>query len=134
MDYSVGRSALLVIGALSAVPATADDWSGDTQVSELVLEADRTVLVKLDGHDQPNPDVCASAKFIVLLPPEIEGGVTAYKEFYATLLAANMTGRQVSVSVEGCTAVGSSTYPILKRLAVSGNREPGQNRDKGSRK
>ena len=55
---------------------------------------------------------------IVLLPPAAEGAVIAYKEVYASLLGAHLTGREIRAFVDGCTLVGNKTYPVLTRVSV----------------
>ncbi len=120
MRLRIGSATAVVVAVvvMSVPRAFAGDWSGRTLLSQLTVRTDKTVIVRKETGAWLNPDVCLRDNVIVLLPPEAVGGAPAYKEVYATLLAAHLTGREVNFFIEGCTAIGSNTFPIFSQVAV----------------
>lgn len=102
----------------SAPVALAGQWSAKTAIGKLTVKDDQTVLVSHESGIWTNPDLCDKDTQIILLPPGAEGGAVAYKEVYASLLGAHLTGREIKAFVDGCTLIGNRTYPSLKRIAV----------------
>ena len=121
MNAKIRKLLAIMVGvlcSLTAMLALAGEWSGRSTIRKLTVRDDQTVLVSSESGAWKNPDLCDNASRIVLLAPGAEGAAIAYKEVYATLLGAHLTRREINAFVDGCTSIGSKTYPVLTRVAV----------------
>lgn len=98
--------------------ALGGEWTGRTTIRQLTIRDDRTVIVRQHGGSWINPDLCTRDGSILLSPPEVQGGAAGYKEIYATLLSALLTGRQINVFIDGCVSFGSHTFPAISQVAI----------------
>jgi len=119
MRTKLGAISTIVIGMLIClvwVPAYAGGWSQSQTTKYLSKKTDRTVIVSGTEGAWGNPDLCDNDSTIVLLvkPSNTEW----YKETYALLLGAHLTGRKITARLSGCKLIGSSTFPVITTLKV----------------
>ena len=110
--------ALGIVCSLTATFALAGGSSGRVIIDRLTVRDDRAIVLINESGTWRNPDLCDNNKRVILLPPGAAGSVLGYKEFYAALLGAHLTRRQISVFVNGCTLVGGKTFPIVVKVTV----------------
>jgi hypothetical protein len=107
-----------VVCSLAATMAFADGWSGRTIIDKITVRADRAVIVFNASGNWKNPDGCDNNNKIILLPPGAEDANPAYKEVYASLLAAHLINREINAGLKGCASIGNLTYPVLSKLTI----------------
>lgn len=100
--------AVMVLGpAKSGAAAT---WGASTTITSYYFYASGSWLYLKLGTTQ-NPEGCSQATRGVLL----SFSHTRFKETYATILAAQSSGSQISVLYDGCDV--SSGFPIITGIA-----------------
>ena len=107
-----------IVCGLLATAAFAAAWTGSSSVSKIEVRSDGIVTVKNDSGTWKNPDLCEKDNLVVMLPPEAQGGLAAYKEMYAALVGAHLTDRKVRFYLNGCVTLGNRTYPKILRVAI----------------
>ena len=121
MNAKIRKLLAIMVGvlcSLTAMFALAGQWNGRAMIGKIIIQDDQTVLIFKESGAWKNPDLCDNGAKIVLLPPGAEGSAAAYKEVYASLLAAHLTSREINAFVDGCTLFGNKTYPVLTRVAM----------------
>jgi hypothetical protein len=113
---AVAAGVLCSLTAMFALAAGA--WSGRTLIDRLTVRVDQTVIVVNESGTWKNLDLCDNDTRIVLLPPGAPGAAVAYKEVYASLLGAHLTKREINAFLDGCTLIGSQTFPVIAQVAV----------------
>ena len=98
--------------------ALAGEWSGKKSIRKITVRENQTIYVYPGSGEWSNPDLCDSAKRIILIRPGAEGAVIAYKEIYATLLSAHLTDRKIRAFLNGCKKISNKTYPILEQVEI----------------
>jgi hypothetical protein len=107
-----------VMCSLMTAVALAGGWSGKTTIQRVAVRVDRTIIVAAEPGPWVNPDVCDDPSKIVLLPPDSGTAPAAYKEIYALLLGAKVSNREINVYLDGCTLIGSKTFPVFTQVAI----------------
>ncbi len=121
MNAKIRKLLAVMVGilcSLTAMVALAGAWSGRTLIGRITVRVDQTVIIFRESGTWKNPDFCDKDTKIILLPPGAEGAALAYKEVYASLLGAHLTKREINAFLNGCTLIGSQTFPILAQVAV----------------
>ena len=114
--------------SLVATLATGAGWSGRAMVDKIVVHADQDISVfkasEVNGlqEDWPNPDACDDSSKVILRPVRsvdgISSGVSSYEQAYAALLGAKLNGQTVVVFLNGCTSIGTVTFPLIEAVAI----------------
>jgi hypothetical protein len=101
-------SLMVAVGYVNV--SSAAGWSNDTTVTEIYSAGSKT-FVKF--NEMINPDGCVSIYWIML-----ESSQLLYKDIFALLLSAKLTGSSVRYYVSACNTTTTSTYPILTQLML----------------
>lgn len=89
----------------------------NTQKTTLIQYLDdRIILIQGEGN-WGNPDVCENETRVILLP-EVLPSEAIFREIYASLLAAHLSGSDVRFRVQGCTELNNRTYPRVVRIDI----------------
>jgi hypothetical protein len=98
----------LALALCASATAHAEGSSGAGTVNLVYFYEGHTGAL-ITHSNQINPDGCASAAHFLLSDTYVK-----YKEVYALLLAANLSGKKVSISVSGCL----QGFPLIKHVAL----------------
>jgi hypothetical protein len=113
----------VTVGILSCFAATnsmaAGAWSGKVTIQNLTMRADGTVLITNKTGSWKNRDLCDGDTQIVMLSPDAENSVFAYREIYTAMLGAHLSKRKVNIYLRGCKKIGTKTFPVVDRITVS---------------
>ena len=107
-----------VLCGLTATIALAGGFTAKTTIKNLVVQTDKTIVVKGDAGDWANPDLCDSSVKIILPSPTSENAPEAYTEVYAVLLSAHLTGRQMRALLDGCMVLGNLSFPLISLVQI----------------
>lgn len=105
----VKRFILLLALSLISATASADGTTGSGIVRMLHFYTGHTGLLIIHSN-MMDPDACGSTAYIIL--PDNHAH---YKDIYALLLAAKLSGQSVTINVSGCL----QGYPQLRNIWLS---------------
>lgn len=106
----MGRLSLLlgVLMIVAGSSASASAWSPQTTITGFYIDTNASVLY-LKTPSNLNPDGCANSSYLA-----ISTSAPFFKELHATIMAAHLSGSQVSLLYSGCLGV----YPKISIVAV----------------
>lgn len=101
---------LLVLSA----PSYAATWTNWTTVDIIYPYSNGTLMVRLDGeHKDANGNNinrgCTGTSYFAILP-----SIVAYDQIYSLLLAAQHSGSEVRLFLDGCSGANNTGYPYIK--------------------
>jgi hypothetical protein len=106
------------IGIANASIGIADGWTQKEIIDRISHRSDRVAFIYADDGEWRNPDSCNDSKGIIL-DPESMINDAAYKEEFAMLLTAKVSGGKVIAFVSGCYELPDGrTMPIIQRIAI----------------
>jgi hypothetical protein len=104
---------LIFLAVMFSNATFATDWSTGV-IDKLRYQETRTLITQVDAS---NPGGCDNINYIVLK----EDGSDFTKRKNAALLAAQMSGKKVSLALSGCSNSGTAGYPVISEVWVTNN-------------
>lgn len=106
----------LVLASMVLMPSVAigyDGWSTG-QIDKIRYQDHRTLINQVGAT---NPGNCDTPNYILLK----EDGSDFAKRQNSALLAAQMSGKSVSLALKGCSQGGTEGYPVISEVWITNN-------------
>ena len=119
METQLKTRVLIISGVLlttMCMSAFGNGWNGQQITMSVMHGKERTVITRGLYGPGKNPDQC-DVDTLAILHPDIVGPAS-YKETYALLLGAHLTGREINIYSSGCVTLGTTTYPSIAYINV----------------
>lgn len=101
------RALLVTIACIASVPAFGFFWGAQTTITGYYVYANGPSYITTANNQ--NPDGCQSSSYFAL-----DTGSPNFKELYATVIAAHVSGSTVTLNYDGCFG----QYPRVNSVAV----------------
>ncbi len=109
----------LIAGALIAGLSHGAFAAGNAGNRELrkLTHADNSRLSIIATKNWLNPDACDKSNQVVLAAGRLVSD-KVYREMYALVLSAHVTGRRVEVRTSDCIGIAGTTYPVVTQITL----------------
>jgi hypothetical protein len=105
----------LVIVGLSHSAFAAGN-AGNREIRKLT-HADNSRLSIIATKNWLNPDSCNKSNQVILAAGLLVSE-KVYREMYALVLSAHVSGRRVEVRTNGCIGIAGTTYPVITQVTL----------------
>ena len=110
----------LIVGVMAASlshTAFAAGNAGNRAIKKMIHPDSTRVLIVAQNKIWLNPDACDKSNQVVLAAGELAND-KVYREMFAMLLSAQLTGRRVEIRSKDCLTVNGSTYPSITQVTL----------------
>ena len=107
-------AAVVLTGYSAAVLAAGN--AGSRSIKKVTHQNSNRLYVTGD-EKWLNPDVCDNSSEVVLIASKLKSE-SIYREMFAMIMSAHLSGRTINVQVKDCVSVQGVSYPIVDEVSV----------------
>ena len=105
---------LLLVGLCHSAFAAGN--AGNREIRKLT-HADNSRLAIIATKNWLNPDSCNKSNQVILAAGRLVSE-KVYREMYALVLSAHVSGRRVEVRTDGCIGIAGTSYPVITQVTL----------------